>query len=191
MKVGKEDVEVKIGELTQQNKYYFDQMKKMINSLTISSDVSLISYFTTSLNISHDSEQESLCLGSYHIRNIGSQALTNPYLCIKLPENSPFMFSGRYVYEHFKQNLKGPGEWERIRDKANKEEYWLKPLGKTTIEPNETISFPNFQIRWSQNNSYAGSIIGIAYCDQVKGGISVLNPININGFSYMQEDENE
>ena len=65
--------------------------------------------------------------------------------------------------------------------KTNKEEFWLKPLGKPSIEPNETISFSDFQITWTPTESYAGSIMGFTYSDQMKDGIAVINPINLNG----------
>ncbi|MGE7091466.1 hypothetical protein ACQKII_08370 [Lysinibacillus sp. NPDC048646] len=191
MRTGRNDVEQKINELKGQTESYVNEMKKMLEGFIHSDSVNIIGYFTSSLNISYDPEQESLCLGSFHIRNIGNQSLTNPYLCIKLPEDSPFSFSGRYVYEHFKQNLKGPTSWERINDRSSNEEFWLKPLGKTSIEPDETISFTNFQIKWSHNLSYSGTIMGFAYCDQLKEGVAVLNPINLNGITLIQEDENE
>lgn len=186
-----ENVESKLKEIKDQTNLYVYEIKKLVEKITITDGIDVISYFTSSLNITLDSEQESLCLGSYHIRNIGNQPLTNPYLCIKLPESSPFSFSGRYVYENFKQNLKDSNSWERINDKTNKEEFWLKPLSKTTIEPNETITFSNFQIRWSNSVAYSGSIMGFTYCDQLKDGVAVLNPINLNGISQTQEDENE
>ncbi|WP_107948701.1 hypothetical protein [Lysinibacillus parviboronicapiens] len=191
MKTGRTNVEEKINEIKEQTELYVNEIKKMVEELIIPDTVNIISYFTSSFNISYDAEQESLCLGSFHIRNIGNQPLTNPYLCIKLPEDSPFSFSGRYVYEHFKQNLKGPTSWERINDKSSNEEFWLKPLEKTSLEPNETLSFSNFQIKWSHNLSYSGTIMGFTYCDQLKEGVAVLNPINLNGISRGQEDENE
>ncbi|MGE8035007.1 hypothetical protein B1B04_14710 [Lysinibacillus sp. KCTC 33748] len=184
-------VEEKINELKKQTDFYVHEMKKAIEELIVPESVNVISYFTSSINISYNPDEESLCLGSYHIRNIGTQPITNPSLCIKLPEDSPFSFSGRYVYEHFAPNLKGNSSWERINDQSSKEEFWLRPIGKTTLEPNETLSFPNFQIKWGNNSSYSGSIMGFTYCDQLEDGIVVLNPINLNGMSYIQEDENE
>ncbi|MBG9455541.1 hypothetical protein ABE61_16070 [Lysinibacillus sphaericus] len=184
-------VEEKINELKKQTDFYVHEMKKAIEELIVPESVNVISYFTSSINISYNPDEESLCLGSYHIRNIGTQPITNPSLCIKLPEDSPFSFSGRYVYEHFAPNLKGNSSWERINDQSSKEEFWLRPIGKTTLEPNETLSFPNFQIKWGNNSSYSGSIMGFTYSDQFEDGIVVLNPINLNGMSYTQEDENE
>ncbi|MFJ7408322.1 MULTISPECIES: hypothetical protein [unclassified Lysinibacillus] len=191
MSIHKDSVEEKIKNLKEQTTFYVREIKKLVAEQNFQKNVSVISYFTTSLNISYDSEQESLCLGSYHIRNIGNQPITNPYLCIKLPEDSPFSFSGRYVYEHFSQNLKTSGSWERINDSSNNTEFWLKPIGKTTIEPNETISFTNFQIKWSHNLSYAGTISGFTYCDELQDGVFVLNPINLNGINVVQEGQDE
>ncbi|MFJ7737014.1 hypothetical protein ACIQ2D_11805 [Lysinibacillus sp. NPDC097287] len=191
MRTDQDAVEVKIKELKHQTQSYLSEFRKRVEALNISQSVNVISYFTSSLIISHDPQQESLCMGSYHIYNIGYQPLINPYVCIKLPEDSPFSFSGQYVYEHFKQNLKGAAGWERINDKANKVEFLLKPLGKTSIEPNEIISFSNFQIKWAHSTSYAGSITGVTYCDQLQDGMAVINPINLNGFSLIQEGEHE
>ncbi|MEK5068346.1 hypothetical protein [Sporosarcina sp. FSL K6-1508] len=191
VKHSRNHVEEKVAELQHQTKSYLHEIKKLIDELHEPARVNIISYFTYSLNISHDPEQESLCLGSYHLHNIGNQPIINPYLCIKIPKDSPFSFSGKYVYEHFKQSLKGAGGWERTNEKTNKEEFWLKPLGKPSIEPNEIISFSNFQIKWSPKETYAGSITGFTFSDQVKDGIAAINPINLNGTVRIQGDENE
>lgn len=187
----KNEVEAKITQLHQQTTAYIHEIKQLVQSLKVSDRMAIISYFTYSLSISHDPEQESLCLGSYHIVNIGTQPLTNPYICIKIPKESPFSFSGKYVYSDFKQSLKNADGWERINEKTNQEEFWLKPIGKASIEPNETISFSNFQLKWSPTEAYAGSIMGFTYSDQLKEGIVVLNPINLNGIVHVQGDDNE
>lgn len=186
-----EHVEVKIAEIQHQTTAYIDEIQQLIAGLSIAPIANVISYFTASLNISHDTEQESLCLGNYHIRNIGNEPLTNLYFCIKLPENSPFTFSGQYVYEHFSENLKRSANWERMNDRANKEEFWLKPLNFESLEPNETIVFPNFQLKWENSASYVGTITGVTYCDQLQEGVPVINPINLSGSGFIQEDEHE
>lgn len=184
-------VESKITELQQQTKAYLSEVKKRVTELQYSDSIHLISFFTYSLDIAHDPEQESLCIGSYHVHNLGSKPITNPYLCIKMPSESVFSFSGKYVYEHFNQSLKAAGGWERINEKENKEEFWLRPLGRTSIEPNEILSFTDFQIKWMPKKPYAGSIMGFTYCDEIKEGVGVLNPINLNGTVHLQEDEHE
>lgn len=183
-----------MNELRLQTKSYVDEVRKTfeeIKSSHRSNRIDVISYFTSSLNISHEPEIESLCLGSYTIRNIGNQPLNNPTICIKLPEDSPFSFSGKYVYEYFKQDAKGSPEWERIDDKINKYEFWFKPINVLVIEPNEMISFSDFQIRWSNDVSYAGSIMAFMYSDELKDGVAVVNPINLSGFSPTKEDNDE
>ncbi len=183
------EVEKKITKLHLQTTSYLHEIKKLIAEPDVPNKINIISYFTYSLNISHAPEQESLCLGSYHVHNIGSHPITNPYLCIKVPKESPFSFSGRYVYDNFKQSLKNASEWERTNEQTNTEEFWLRPLSKASIEPNETISFSNFQIKWSPTKSYAGSIMGFTYSDQLKDGVAVINPINLNGTIPIQEAE--
>lgn len=188
---GGDNIEAKMTELRLQTKSYLSEIRKWVEELQNPDSLNIISYFTYSLDISHNPEEESLCLGSYHISNRGNQPITNPYVCIKVPEQSPFSFSGKYVYENFKQKLKVPGGWQRINEKENKEEFWLKPLGKQLIEPNETLSFSDFQIKWTPTQAYAGSIMGFTYSDQLKDGIAVLNPINLNGSVSKEGAENE
>lgn len=180
-------LEEKINALQQQTTSYLREIKEHIETLPKSKNMNVISYFTTSFNISHSLEQESLCLGSYHIYNIGNEPLLNPYISIIIPENSPFSFSGRYVREEFSQSFKGPNEWIRLTNSANKNEFLLKPLGKMELKPNEIISFSNFQIKWSPNQSYSGSITGFTYCDQLQDGIAAVNPINLSVISLEQE----
>lgn len=121
----------------------------------IMNDEQLISYFTYSLNLAHEMEGENLCLGSYHIRNIGHKTVTNPYICIHLPKDSPFAFTGKYVYPDKFQKVKNPGMWERMNERDNLEQFWLKPLEHQTIQPNESLTFSNFQIKWTPTENYA------------------------------------
>lgn len=71
-------IEDKIQALKEQTNAYVHDIKRLVEGLAIPNRINLISYFTTSLNISYDPEQESLCLGSYHIRNIGSRGHHEP-----------------------------------------------------------------------------------------------------------------
>lgn len=191
MVTDKNEVATMITKLRNETKSYLVEIKTLVDELNIPDKLYVISYFTYSLSISHNPQEESMCLGSYHVRNMGHKPITNPYLCIKIPKESPFSFHGKYVYEHFGQSLKSKGGWERINEKTNKEEYWLRPLTKTVIAPNETLSFSNFQIKWSPTESYAGSITGFTYSDELKNGVAVINPINLNGTIHIQGDENE
>ena len=117
--------------------------------------------------------------------------MENPFICIKLSSGAPFIFNGKYFYSDSNQQLKAPDAWERFNDKNNKEEYWIRPHQHTVIKPFEKISFKNFQIKWSQESSYAGSVIGFTYCDQLKDGVTSLNQINISGSKPEQGELSE
>lgn len=191
MMVNKNTIEGKIEALKKQTAAYVQEINELLEGRSFTPNINVISYFSASLNISHDMEQESLCLGNYHIRNIGNQPLTNPYFCIKLPNDSPFSFSGQYVYEHFSQNIKASASWERINDQSEKEEFWLKPLNIVAINPNETVTFPNFQLKWGHLTPYAGTVTGFTYCDELPEGVAAINPINLSGIMTEQGDPYE
>lgn len=164
------------------------EMKAEINR--IMNEAQLISYFTYSLNLSHGMNGENFCLGSYHIRNIGYKTITNPYICIHLPKDSPFSFTGKYVYPDKLQRLKNPNMWERMNDRENLEQFWLKPLEHQSIRPNETITFSNFQIKWTPTERYTGSIMGFTYSEAHQEGLAAINAINLSGTAW-KEGTNE
>ncbi|UOQ45221.1 hypothetical protein MUN89_04535 [Halobacillus salinarum] len=73
------------------------------------------------------------------------------------------------------------GAWERINDQKDKEEYWLKPRNKPVLNPEEQLSFTNFQIKWIGDQPYAGSIMGFVYSEELSNGSSSMNQINLSG----------
>ena len=92
------------------------------------------------------------------------------------------------MYSHLQMNARkaSGNEWLRIKNDEQKDVFSFKPLEKTTIEPNETLSFDHFQIRWPSDTFYAGSITGFTYCEQVPDGIAVINPINLSAINLEQ-----
>ena len=58
------------------------------------------------------------------------------------------------------------------------------------LNPSETLTFSNFQMKWLPESSYAGSIMGFTYGDEAKDGISSFNQINVNG-TIVEEEGNE
>ncbi|MBM7573685.1 hypothetical protein [Aquibacillus albus] len=185
------DVRRKIADWQEMNASYLKEMKKLITEIKGPKDFQVISYFTYSLNIFHEQERENFCLGSYHIQNLGGKPLTNPYICIKVSSDSPFDFSGKYIYKESKQKVRLTNAWERINDPMDKQEFWLKPNDKLTLEPSETLSFSNFQVKWRPNSSYTGSILGFTYGDEINEGINALNQISINGTINKEDEEDE
>lgn len=113
---------------------------------------------------------------------------------IKLPENSPLSFSGRYIHNTFQKNILRPSGTSWVRN-SNDEKgvFILKPVEKNVIEPNEILSFENFQIRWSSTSAFSGSIIGLTYCDEFQNGTPAINSINLSIIKQkpLQEVERE
>lgn len=171
----------KIRQLERETTAYLNEIKELISKDKQAQNMTVISYFTYSSSISHDSEKESLIIGTYHIHNLGNKPITNPYICIKLSPDSPFMFSGKYISKKTKIPLNAPDAWERMTEQTDKSEYWLRPIGIETIEPDQLLSFPNFQVKWLPKEPYSGSIRGFTYFDEQKEGISAINQINISG----------
>ncbi|WP_240468598.1 hypothetical protein [Gracilibacillus sp. YIM 98692] len=185
------DVRKKMLNWQEMNTSYLKEMKSLVTEIKASKKFQVISYFTYSLNISHEPGRENFCLGSYHIQNIGGEPLTNPYICIKVSSDSVFDFSGKYLYKNSRQTVRLTNAWERLNEPTDKEEFWLKPNDKRTLEPSETVTFPNFQIKWLPEASYSGSIQGFTYGDEITQGINALNQININGKVDNVDDEKE
>jgi hypothetical protein len=171
----------KIRQFEQETTSYLREIKEIISKKSKNHDVKLMSYFTYTINISHEKESESIIIGTYHIHNIGDKTINNPYICLKLSSNAPFLFFGKYVPKKTKLAIKTMDAWERLNEQTNKEEYWLKPIGTEVIAPNQILSFSNFQAKWIPNGSYSGNIMGFTYCDEFKEGIPVINQINISG----------
>ncbi|MFA9556943.1 hypothetical protein ACERII_06555 [Evansella sp. AB-rgal1] len=179
-KVQYEEVRKKIKQLNNETSSYLLEIKRLLQTRKQKYELKLISYFSFSLNFAHEKDQESLIIGTYHIHNLGSKLLSNPYICIKLGSDSPFSFSGKYINKA-SQSIKTNNSWERINDQQNKFEYWLRPTDKKAIEPGEVISFSNFQLSWSYRESYSGSVLGFTYTDEMKDGLPAVNQIYING----------
>ncbi|KHF39863.1 hypothetical protein [Halalkalibacter okhensis] len=171
----------KVEQLNRETDDYLKEMKTILSKVKQNQKLNMVSYFTYSFNISYNQEQESFIIGTYHIHNLGNKLLTNPYICIKLSPDAPFRFYGKYINKKTNLSMQTPDAWERINEQTDKNEYWLRPIAKQTLEPNHVISFPNFQIKWLSTESYSGSIMGFTYCDEFKEGIPAVNQIYVNG----------
>jgi len=176
-----DDVRRKMIEWQEMNTSYLKEIKTLVSETKAAKDFQVISYFTYSLNISHEQGRENFILGSYHIQNLGGIPLSNPFICIKVSEDSPFDFSGKYLNKDTMQKMNLPNAWERMNDAQDKQEFWLKPASISKLEPKEILSFSNFQVKWTPESSYAGSIMGFTYGDEMENGMNAFNQINIGG----------
>lgn len=173
------DVESKLKALHKSTHVYLNELKELVAKQ--SGRPHCISYFTYALQLSHDVSEESFCLGSFHIHNFGSQPITNPLIHLNLSENAPFSLNGKFVNNASSLSSKFTNGWERTNAPENRFEFHLKPIGKSSIEPGETLSFSNFQLTWLPSTFYAGSVTGTFFSNQQLDGVDALNSINING----------
>lgn len=170
---------------------YINDIKTKITELKEKKGKHLFSYFTYSIHFSHDPAHESMLLGSYHIHNNGNQPFNGPYICLKLSDPSLFHFSGKYLYKNSLNKMRMAGAWERLNEVTDKEEFWFRPGEIEVLEPEETVTFSNFQLKWSPQQNYAGSLMGFTYGEGEAEGVPALNQINISGANVGQEEKDE
>ncbi|WP_181347798.1 hypothetical protein [Thalassobacillus sp. CUG 92003] len=176
-----QNVHAQILQLNRETTDCLEKIREMAGKVPLQQSMNVISYFTYSLNLSHDNEMENLSIGSYHILNVGTEPLNNPFICIKLSPNSIFSFYGKFLYRQSNLTMNTPDAWERLNDKEDKEEYWLKPIGTEVLGPSQMISFSNFQVKWLPEASYSESLMGFTYGDELKDGLAAVNQINVSG----------
>ncbi|NBJ71655.1 MULTISPECIES: hypothetical protein [Clostridia] len=182
-------IQTKLLHLQQMNDAYVRKLKSLAKELK-PKQIQIISYFTYSLNLSHEEDGENFIIGSFHVKNIGIKPLHNPFICLKLKSEDIFDFSGKYFYQDTQQNMQLADAWIRMNDKDNQEEFWLKPSSQQLLNPQETLTFQNFQLKWSPIISYNGSVTGFVYGDEIEDGVSALNQMSISG-NVKEEDDYE
>ncbi|MGD6804706.1 hypothetical protein ACQCVK_12045 [Rossellomorea vietnamensis] len=175
------ELQESIQEKNERTSTYFKQLKKLLSEKKTSHKTKFISYFTYSINLSQDNTKENLLIGTYQISNFGTRPLNSPYICVKLSDGSPFAFSGKYVKNKSVIKRTIPGAWELIKEGEKNNEYWLKPLETQVLQPGESLSFSNFQLRWHEEEDYSGGLSGFFYCDENKEGTPSLNQIHLSG----------
>lgn len=174
-------MEDNISQWKRKNDQYLQSIKAKIQALKKHQVPSTYCYFTYSIHFSYDPAQESMLIGSFHIYNHQMEPFRNPYICLKLKEASILRFSGKYVYKDSTMKMRMPGAWERMNEKSDKEEFWLKPIEVNQIEPGNLLSFNNFQMKWSPQENYTESMKGFTYGDGFENGIPSLNQIHVSG----------
>ncbi|KYG91978.1 hypothetical protein MHH70_03085 [Metasolibacillus sp. FSL H7-0170] len=177
----------KMKQLEQQTTNYVKTIQQQLEQKVFSKETQLISYFTSSMTVSHEREEENFCLASYHILNVGTQPITNPSIHLRLHKHAPFSFSGKYIIGQMKQTFHEQLIWERFNDVKSKHELWFKPVNQSIIAPNEMIVFPHFQLTWTHQTPYFGLLEGWTYCDEIPEGSPVINPLHICSVGYAEE----
>ncbi|WP_217586150.1 hypothetical protein [Lentibacillus saliphilus] len=175
-----QSIHEKMNRLQQQSHAYMDDIKQLITERNAKKQTNVMSYFTYSIHISRERSKDHLIWASYYITNVSDHPITHPHICIQLSKDTPFNFSGKYINDVSKTNRIPSDAWERFTDHDHNDSYWLRPIYQQTLKPHETIAFSNFQVKWQSQQSYAGSIKGITYGDEIKEGIPAVNQINVS-----------
>ncbi|WP_077302871.1 hypothetical protein [Virgibacillus pantothenticus] len=183
------NIQKKLLQLQKMNDTYLKELKIVATEMK-SQQFQIVSYFTYSLHLNHELEGENFIIGSYHITNFGFKPLHHPYICIKLSSEDVFDFSGKYFYPDTQQKMKLANAWLRFNEAENRQEFWLKPNNQQILEPQETLTFQNFQLKWEANKPYAGYVTGFIYGDEIKEGISAVNQISVSG-NVKEENDDE
>ncbi|MBN8234279.1 hypothetical protein JF544_03425 [Halobacillus kuroshimensis] len=168
-------------QLKKQQEDRIKDIRKKVTALKAGQHRAVICFFTYSIHVSHDSDQESMMIASFHIRNLGHQVMHEPYICLKMSEDSPCQFSGKYVHKAQVAKMKAAGAWLRVNEEQAKNEFWLKPLDQNEIEPGGSLTFANFQLRWKPEKSYASIMQGFAYGKGWESGVPSLNQMSASG----------
>ena len=162
-----------------------EQEKKRIHHVNIS----VISYFTYSFLLTKGGDQKGIVIGNFVIHNIGSAALENPYICLKVTPKECAALSaklGEDVQYDRRLNPLVMEPWQYIDENANKfveerGEFWLKPVRVAQIEPGQKLVFSNFQLKFAIRGAQtAYKMEGFFYCKQLQNGVRALNNIVVH-----------
>lgn len=180
----------KYEEWKQLNSKYKREINNLIRNMKSKKQLQIISYFTHSFNISHTEDFDNFCIGTFHLRNVGTVALNNPFICIRIESEDEFDFSGKYIYQDSLKKNRMTQAWERFNDSKDKHEYWLRPVEKKVLATSDKISFSNFQLKWKPHSAYAFRLNAFVYGDEIKEGQNSLNDIHIKGTVAKESNTN-
>ncbi|MDX8046611.1 hypothetical protein SH601_11520 [Gracilibacillus sp. S3-1-1] len=185
------DLSQKLKDWQEEQKSYIEEIKELVQQLTMPEKIQIICYFTYSLQLNHEINLDNYVIGSFHVQNVGTKPLTNPHIGLTISSNTEFQFSGKYLYPNAKQTLRPSNAWERINDRSDKKEFWLKPIQQDRVNPGETLVFSNFQIKWTPTSTYSGIVRGFTYGNELPNGLHAVNQISVNGSIKDRQQEDD
>lgn len=160
------------------------------NEKLVSQSLSCQSFFQYTMVLPSPDEKlhHTFILGNFQITNNGAVSLYNPIICIKISPPSKASLSGKISYG---KNLSSDDvlyesaeEWTYVqynwRKKTRDEgEHWLKPLHITQLDPGETLTFSNFDVKFSEDTREEIRIEGYVYFKEIPKGKAALNHISL------------
>lgn len=160
----------------------------MINENTAEN---VLSFFNYSIILPDFTEEtkDVLILGHLIIKNIGSDLLNTPIICIRITPSAAGSLGGKINFINKSDlviNATSSEEWTYVNKNWKEKvkvsgEHWLKPTGKNSLPPGESLIFSNFDLKCikpEKENSI--TIEAYVYFQELKDGLSSLNKIVIN-----------
>ncbi|MBA9026271.1 hypothetical protein [Peribacillus huizhouensis] len=174
-----QELENHLLELKSESLEYQEKIRALLHKRTQAQNP--ISYFNYSTIIDKEKSGEHTVIGTFHLHNPSTLPLHNPVILLKINSDQPFDFSGKYVFAN-KPIQNETFFWERIEHKQSGSinEYSFRPVANKIIPPNDTFSFSNFQIRFSNEETGYMHVEGFIYYQEKSDGIASLNSISIS-----------
>ncbi|RFB18191.1 hypothetical protein DZB84_04550 [Bacillus sp. HNG] len=143
-------------------------------------------YFAHSILFPKNEDENVTIIGDFIIRNSGTCNLNDIIVCIKITPHDAGTLSGKIAINNSKNLLESDINWiylhENWKQKIKENgEYWIKFTNSDSLNPGESIIFPQFDIRCSMNkNSQSVVVDGYVYCKEIPMGTFSFNKIIIN-----------
>ena len=153
------------------------QYVKRTSNLT--TDQTFYCYFNYSTIVSPDEDDTHIIIGSFHVKSISPKPMNDPIILLKITADAPCDFSGKFKTEN-QTDQPYTFLWERVTmDEVDPQTHFcFKPTQNNTLQPNEQLSFQNFQIKVPTNESI--TIEGFTYFNQENDGVPALNSIQLS-----------
>lgn len=148
------------------------------------------SYFDYSIILPdrNENEQEVLVIGNYIIKNMGTDALTQPIICIRSSTPEALRLGGKIatLTHEALDETSTLEKWTYVNDDWKEKieklgEHWLMAQHRKTLPAHEQLSFTKFELTVTKPQKQNNIIIeGFVYFREIKEGTSSLNNIIIN-----------
>lgn len=140
---------------------------------------SCLAYFTNTLSIAPNRDEEHIIIGKFHLVNSGHTPIQQPIIFFTLKSEISVSFSGKFAPIETKE-ASGLYEWERVKTEGDpKKEYCFKPLKVTTLAPGQSIVFSDFQLKFPQVEQKGISLDAFVYYKELPDGVKALNSISL------------
>ncbi|ADU31077.1 hypothetical protein [Evansella cellulosilytica] len=155
-------------------------------NIDVEKNISILPYFHFVTFLPEQGEEETLVLGNFSIKNEGNSPLKQPIICIRISPPKAAHLSGKILMMHRNDQVitDAEEEWTHVYRDWKKRiqhhgEYWLQPLHCNEINPNETLTFSNFEIRIRKKNNISNiNIDGYVFSEASSEGFPALNNIS-------------